>query len=191
MAHFRLKHSALFVLFLTLDVYGRAFDPLKPYRTDKPPIIDGKLDDVLWHQAPVVSGFKTFIPDFGRTMPESTHAYMAYDSDNLYFAFYCFDPEPSGIKAEMTARDNTRPHDWVCINLDSFNDQQSLYCFYVNPLGIQSDSRFAANNEDFSVDMIWYSAGQVNENGYVVEIQIPLKSIRYSSKNPVEMSIFF
>ncbi|MEK6565553.1 MAG: DUF5916 domain-containing protein [Bacteroidota bacterium] len=191
MTHFRLRHSALFVLLLTLDVHGRSLDPLKPFRTEKAPIIDGKLDDALWQQAPVVSGFKTFIPDFGRTMPESTHAYMAYDSDNLYFAFYCFDPEPSGIKAEMTARDNTRPHDWVCINLDSFNDQQSLYAFYVNPFGIQSDSRFAAGNEDFSVDMVWNSAGQITHDGYVVELQIPLKSIRYSSKNPVEMSVFF
>ena len=191
MTHFRLKHSVLFLLFLTLDVYSRALDPLKPFRTEKAPIIDGKLNDEIWQHAPFVTGFKTFIPDFGRVMPESTHAYMAYDGDNLYFAFYCFDPEPSGIKAEMTARDNIRPHDWVCINLDSFNDQQSLYAFYVNPLGIQSDSRFAAGNEDFSVDMVWNSAGQITEDGYVVELQIPLKSIRYSSKNPVEMSVFF
>ncbi len=191
MGEMRLRHSIFFVLFLTLDVYGRTSDPLKPFRAEKAPIIDGKLDDTLWQQAPMVSGFKTFIPDFGRVMPESTHAYMAYDSDNLYFAFYCFDSDPSGIKAEMTARDNTRPHDWVCINLDSFNDQQSLYAFYVNALGIQSDSRFAAGNEDFSVDMVWNSGGQITEDGYVVELQIPLKSIRYSSKNPVEMSVFF
>ena len=30
------------------------------------------------------------------------------------------------------------PDDFICINLDSFNDRQSLYAFYVNPLGIQT-----------------------------------------------------
>ncbi|MBI4429077.1 MAG: carbohydrate binding family 9 domain-containing protein, partial [Ignavibacteriales bacterium] len=124
-------------------------------------------------------------------MPESTLAYMAYDSKNIYFAFRCFDPDPATIKAEITARDNIRPHDWICINLDSFNDQQSLYAFYVNPLGIQSDSRYAAGNEDFSVDFVWYSAGQMDEQGYTIEMGIPLKSIRYADDNPVEMSVFF
>ncbi len=168
-----------------------AQDPIKPLRTSVAPVIDGSLDDHVWQDAPWVSGFKTFIPDFGKEMPESTHVLTAYDSENLYFAFRCFDPDPSTIKAEITSRDNIRPNDWVCINLDSFNDQQSLYGFYVNPLGIQADSRFAAGGEDHSVDYIWYSAGKVNNDGYTIEIQIPLKSIRYADKNPVEMGVIF
>ncbi|HEY4612267.1 MAG TPA: DUF5916 domain-containing protein, partial [Bacteroidota bacterium] len=166
-------------------------EPMKPIRASTAPVIDGKLDDSIWQQAPFVTGFRSFIPDFGKTIPESTVVYMAYDRENIYFAFKCFDPQPSLIKAEITNRDNMRPHDFICINLDSFNDQQSLYAFYVNPLGIQGDSRFAAGNEDFSVDLVWYSAGQIDSEGYNVEVQIPVKSIRYSDKNPVEMSLFF
>lgn len=166
-------------------------DLLLPVRTETPPVIDGKLDDPLWQQAPFVTGFRTFIPDFGHAMPESTVAYFAYDEENLYFAFRCFDPDPKSIKAEITSRDNLRPHDWVCINLDSFSDQQTLYALYVNPLGIQADSRFAAGVEDHSFDLIWYSAGQIDNEGYSVEMQIPLKSIRYADKNPVQMTVFF
>ena len=186
-------HRCFFLLLVsfTLCQHSFASEPLRPIRTETPPIIDGRLEDAVWQRAPFVTGFRTFIPDFGRVMPESTVAYMAYDSRNIYFAFRCFDPDPSTIKAEITARDNIRPHDWICINLDSFNDQQSLYAFYVNPLGIQSDSRYAAGSEDFSVDFVWYSAGQLDEHGCTVEMGIPLKSIRYADHNPVEMSVFF
>ncbi|HEX9009713.1 MAG TPA: carbohydrate binding family 9 domain-containing protein, partial [Holophagaceae bacterium] len=120
---------------------------LRPYKTDQPPVLDGRLDDPVWQHATRVTGFRTFIPEFGHLQAEETIAYMAYDRDNLYFAFRCFDPHPEKIKASVAKRDDMVRDDFVCINLDTFNDQQSLYAFYVNPLGIQGDSRFASNKE--------------------------------------------
>jgi hypothetical protein len=164
---------------------------LKPLRTDTPPVIDGRLDDTLWSEAPSVTDFLTFIPDFGKRQPERTVTYMAYDAENLYFAFRCLDDQRDQIKAAMARRDSILTDDFICINLDTFGDQQSLYAFYVNPLGIQADSRFASNQEDFNVDLVWYSAGRIDEQGYTVEIQIPLKSIRYNNRKRVEMAVFF
>jgi hypothetical protein len=164
---------------------------LKPLKTTRPPVIDGVLNDPVWAEAPSVTGFKTFIPDFGRDISENTVAYMAYDSENLYFAFQCCDREPDKIKATLAKRDDIKTDDMICINLDSFNDQQSLYALYVNPLGIQMDSRYASNKEDYSVDLVWYSAGRVHDQGYSIELRIPLKSIRYNSGERVEMGIFF
>jgi len=166
-------------------------EPLKPLKTDNPPEIDGLLDDNVWEKAPSVTGFKSFIPDFGKDLDFKTVVYMAYDEENLYFAYRCFDDESGKIKASINSRDNILDDDWVCINLDSFNDQQSLYAFYINPHGIQMDSRFAGGLEDRSVDFVWYSAGTLNDEGYTVEIQLPLKSIRFSNREPVEMSVFF
>jgi len=185
-----MKLTFIFISLLALQLIS-AEDKLKSVKTDNAPIIDGKLDDKIWKDALVVSGFKTFAPDFGKEGTEITVAYSAYDTENLYFAFRCFDKEPHKIKSSVSSRDNIRPDDWVCINLDSFYDQQSLYAFYVNPLGIQMDSRFASGQEDFSADFVWYSGGQKHSDGYSVEISIPLKSIRYSEENPVTMSIFF
>lgn len=116
---------------------------------------------------------------------------MCYDKENIYFAYICYDSEPDKIKASVTNRDNIRPDDWICLNLDTFNDQQGLYAFYVNPFGIQADSKATSNNEDLGMDFVWYSAGKIDADGYSVEIQIPLKSIRYASTNPVEMAVFF
>lgn len=168
-----------------------AAEPLKPLRTTTPPVIDGILNDELWEKSPSVTGFKTFAPDFGKDGSQRTVTSMAYDSENLYFAYRCLDTEPDKIKTSINSRDNMLQDDWICINLDSFNDQQALTAFYVNPDGIQADSKFSGNNEDFSGDLVWYSASKKNDSGYTVEVQIPLKSLRYSDKEPVIMSVFF
>lgn len=184
-----MKKSLSFLLLLSsLCLAGEA---LKPTRILTPPTIDGKLEEAEWKNVLSISTFKTFSPDFGKDASQKTVAYAGYDSQNLYFAFRCYDTEPDKIKTSVNSRDNIRSDDWVCINLDSFFDQQSLYAFYINPNGIQTDSRYAANIEDFSADFVWYSAGQMLPDGYSIEISIPLKSIRYSDANPVTMSIFF
>ena len=181
----------LFALCLLRPAPLPAHELLKPLRTATPPRIDGMLDDAAWQEAQPIGAFKTFIPDFGKDASEQTLAYMAYDAENLYFAFACRDRSPDRIKASMASRDTIMTDDFVCINLDSFNDQQALYAFYVNPLGIQGDSRFAGGVEDFSADFVWSSAGRLGPDGYVVEMRIPFKSIRYAGKDRVQMAIFF
>jgi hypothetical protein len=167
------------------------FAPLSPLRTDIPPVLDGVLDDAVWAKAPSETGFKTWRPDFGKDMHEKTIVYYAYDRENLYFAYRCYDSDPSKIKASVTARDTINQDDWICLNLDTFNDHQSLYAFYVNPLGIQGDSRFEGGAEDHTIDVVWYSVGRIDSEGYSIEVRIPFKSIRYRSREPVEMGIIF
>lgn len=178
-------------LMLAFTSSARATDPLLPLKITAPPSIDGKLDEAVWQSAPSVTGFKTFVPDYGQDMPDQTVVYYAYDRENLYFAFRCYDREPEKIKTSVTRRDNIRPDDWICINLDSFNDQQALYGFYVNPAGIQSDTRFASGAEDDGIDLVWYSAGNIDKEGYTIEVQIPFKSIRFANKDTVEMGVIF
>lgn len=158
---------------------------------DEPPVIDGLLDDAVWEESAQVSGLKSFTPDFGSDMPFKTIAYMAHDEENLYFAFKCYD-DPQQIKTSIAARDKIRDDDWICINMDSFNDRQTLYGFYVNPSGIQMDSRFAAGKDDDGIDVIWYSKGQIDDEGYTIEVRIPFKSIRYAVKDgKVNMGLIF
>jgi hypothetical protein len=188
MANWIILGCAVFLMALSGSAQEK-LEPLKPLKVENPPVIDGILDDPVWQNAPQETGFKTYHPDFGKDLEEKTVIFYAYDRENLYFAFRCFDSQPEKIKASISRRDSIRPDDWVCVNLDSFNDQQSLYAFYINPLGIQQDSRFEGGEEDFSVDIVWHSAGCIDDKGYAVEIKIPFKSIRFSHKEPVEMSI--
>jgi len=190
------SHSLILWIGLTLWIglplkATDGLEPLRPLRTENAPVIDGVLDDAVWQAAPQVKGFKTWHPDYGRDVAEDTTVYFAYDRENLFFAFRCFDSQPDRIKTSVTSRDSIMPDDWVCINLDTFYDQQSLHVFYINPLGIQGDSRFEGNQEDFSVDLVWYSEGRIDELGYAVEIRIPFKSLRFSNKDPVQMGVIF
>jgi hypothetical protein len=179
------------IVILAMPVRGHARDAVIPVKVTTPPEIDGVLDEEVWKDNPGITGFKTFIPDFGKELPFNTIVWLAYDEENIYFAFKCYDNEPDKIKVSMDARDKIRQDDWVCINLDSFNDRQTLYCFYANANGIQMDTRYAAGNEDLGIDMVWYSAGRINDEGYTVEVKLPLKSIRFSNREPVMMSAFF
>lgn len=176
------------IIFLSSPLLAQ--ESLTPMKTDTPPVIDGVLDEEIWQNAPMISGFKTFVPDYEKDMDQKTEVYMAYDEDNLYFAFKAFD-DPEKIKTSIAARDKIRDDDWICINLDSFNDHQSLYGFYINPNGIQMDSKFSAGRDDYGIDMVWYSAGQINEEGYFIEVKIPFKSIRYRNEDIVKMGVIF
>ena len=168
-----------------------AQDALVPLRAEPAPVIDGVLDDPAWKAAPSLTGFKTYLPDYGIPMADQTEVWYAYDAENIYFAFRCADSDPARIKTSVNARDRIRPEDWIGINLDSFNDRQALYTFYVNALGIQMDARFAANQEDFGFDAVWYSAGRIDGGGYSIEVRIPFKSLHYDSRNPVKMGVIF
>jgi hypothetical protein len=180
--------SGLFSILLAADP---VLAPVKPVRANEAPVIDGVLDEAIWQEAPSVSGFKTFVPDYGREMGHDTRVLMAYDAENLYFAFECFD-DPGLIKTSVAQRDKIRDDDWVCINLDSYDDKQSLYALYVNPSGIQMDTRYSNGQEDAGADFVWYSKATIHEKGYTIEIRLPLKSIRYSVRdNLVKMGVIF
>jgi len=170
---------------------GQIKTPIKPVKVSKPPVIDGILDEDVWKNNQGISGFKTFVPDYGKDIPFETIVWTAYDEENLYFAFRCIDPEPDKIKVSVDARDKIRLDDWVCVNLDSFNDQQALYCIYANANGIQMDTRFAAGKEDPGIDLVFYSAAKIDDKGYSVEFKLPLKSIRFTNKEPVMMAATF
>ena len=160
---------------------------LYPTKVTIPPQIDGYLNEPMWSNILKVSDFKTYSPDYGRNLSVSTECYMAYDQNNLYFAFNC--KEPGEIKSSIAGRDEITSDDLVCINLDTFGDQQNFYSFYINPEGIQADSRDTRTNQDFQFNALWDCESILNDNGYTVEVRIPLQSIRFPASNLVKMRI--
>ena len=156
------------------------------------PVIDGVLDDAAWAAGLKFDGFKTFKPDYGKDASQKTEAYIAYDAENFYFAFRCFDAEPGKIKAAVSKRDNIFQDDVAFINIDTFNDRQSAFAFIVNPLGIQGDGMVdVQGNLSTSFDAVWYSKGLIDDKGWTVEARVPLKSIRFPNKKVLTWRILF
>jgi hypothetical protein len=164
--------------------------PVAIYKTESPPVIDGKLNDPVWQSATRFDGFITFKPDYGKPTTEKTIVLMTYDRKNIYFAFDCRDSEPSKIKAAMSKRDSIDLDDWIGVVLDTFGDKQGGFLFSVNPLGVQLDGMINADgNGDASFDTIWQSKGTINNQGYCVEVSIPFKSLRYPFKKKITMGL--
>jgi len=171
---------------------GTALAPMEAPRADKPPLVDGKLDDPAWQSALRMGDFKTWQPDYGKEPRQKTEAYLLYDAENFYVAFRCYDTEPNKIKGNISKRDAMFSDDYAGFLLDMFNDRQNAYTFMINPLGIQGDGICNSDgNVDDKFDMVWYSKGQIDDQGYTVECRVPLQSLRFPSNKTIVIGVFF
>ncbi len=166
---------------------------LEPIRTTTPPAIDGVLDDAAWQGAPLpLTEWLTYNPLNGDKIAQETEVRAVYDDKYLYFAFRCLDPEPAGVRTNISRRDNMFNDDWVGFSLDSVGNGQTAYDHFVNPSGIQGDILTTPSaGENSAPDWVWNSAGKRTAQGYEVEVRIPLTSIRFKSGAEVRMGVLF
>jgi len=155
--------------------------PIKIVKFEKPPTIDGKLDDEIWKQAAVFKDFVQIRPGDNIEASKPTEVYVGYDAKTLYIAFKAFD-EGDKVRATVAKRDQVFEDDNVGFFFDTFNDQRKAFAAFFNPHGIQADATFTEQQgEDYSVDVLMESKGIITPEGYTVEIAIPFKSIRYTA----------
>ena len=165
-------------------------------RVAEPPKIDGVLDDVSWSQIqPMPTGdWVSYNPNRGDRMPDHfrTDVRVSYDDRNVYFAFHCHDNEPEKIRTTVSRRDRAFNDDWFAISLDSAGTGQSAYHLFINPSGSQMDAvNTSASGEQFDADVVWYSAARTVSDGYTVEVQIPLQTLRFAEADQVRMGLVF
>src|SRR5207237_2348674 len=185
---------ATVALFLTIAAPTADAQPRPEFRiarATQPPNIDGDLSDAVWESEPLNLGeWLSYNPLRGESGADRTDVYVAYDDRNLYFAFHCFDTEPDKIRTTISRRDNVFNDDWVGLSLDSAGTGQTSYHLIANPNGIQMDAlNTSSSGENWDADFIWDSAGKVTDDGYVVEIKLPLQSIRFARGDKVQMGI--
>lgn len=140
--------------------------------------IDAQLDDAGWEGATRIQGFVELQPREGAQPPVETEVLLAYDEANLYVAFLAKDPNPQAIRATLQPRDRLWSDDWVGVLLDPYGDASLGYYFVSNPIGVQGDLQMTPQREDSSIDFVYTTAGRVTEEGYVVEMAIPFRSLR-------------
>lgn len=162
-------------------------------RAAEPPKLDGILDDAAWTQPPMPTGqWVSYNPNRGDKMPDvyKTDVRVAYDDRNIYFAFHCFDDEPHKLRTNVAKRDAAFSDDWIALSLDSAGTGQAAYHLFSNPSASQMDAlNTSASGEQFDADMVWFSAARRTSDGYVVEVQIPLQTLRFAAANEVKMNL--
>jgi len=155
--------------------------------------IDGRLDEPAWVQAARLTGFSQFRPVDSRPAEERTEVLLWYSPSALHIGILAYDREPGSIRATVAERDKLDREDTVTIFLDTFLDRRRAFFFGVNPLGSQSDGVYSegqfnpgsmmGGSTDFNPDYIFDSKGRLTDEGYVVEVRIPFKSLRYPATN--------
>jgi hypothetical protein len=141
--------------------------------------VDGNIDPV-WSSADSVSDFFQLHPYYGQPPSHRTVAKVLTSPDALYCLMVCYDDGPHVQR--LTGLLDQSEGDVVSIMLDTFNDRQTAYKFAVSASGVRADCRLLddARNRDYSWDGVWFSGAKVYDWGYVVEIKIPYKSVRYN-----------
>lgn len=168
------------------DAAGRGISaekatPVSLPRFAHPPKIDGRLDDDVWKAAAIFKDFRQVQPSDAAPASKPTIVYMGRDADRLYIAFHAFD-DPRQVRATIAKRDAIFDDDIVGVYLDTFNDRRRAYVLLFNPLGVQADGIFTeGRGEDLSVDIVMESKGTLTDDGYVVEVAVPFKSLRYEA----------
>jgi hypothetical protein len=189
------KFLVVLILFACNAVRVRAQNrpELHAVRTSQPPKIDGILNDDVWQQAPLPMGdWSAYNPLRGGTTDQRTEVRIAYDDRYIYLGIHCFDSEPGKIRTTISRRDTPFSDDWFAFSLDSTGTGQTAYHLFVNPSGIQMDAlNTTASGEQFEADFLWDSASKIVDDGYTVEIRLPLQTIRFSGGDQVRMGILF
>ncbi len=171
---------SVFTLLCACASYGNDSIP----KLSKSIELDGLLEEPVWRNAKMINLAYETSPGENITAKYPTVAYLYEDGEFLYVGIVASDPEKETLRASYRDRDDIGDEDQVGIQIDTFNDQRRSYNFFVNPLGIQEDSISddVLDREDYSWNAIWYSAGQITEKGYSVELKIPFKILRFSNE---------
>lgn len=165
---------------------ARQLDVAAPVLASPDISIDGRLDEIAWERAAILTGFSQYEPVEGTPASEQTTVRMIVTEDALYFAIRAEDSS-GGVRATLTQRDGYgRSDDYVRVILDTFNDQRRAYVFMVNPYGVQGDGLWVEGGSgrfgdpiDWNPDFLWESNGRIDDAGYSAEIKIPLKTLRF------------
>ena len=188
------SHLSLLLYFvLTLCVFSQDKKSLQIERTQNAPKIDGILDDTVWQNAEIATGFTQIRPEIGNKLPneERTEVKLSYDDNAIYIAAYLYD-DPSKIMKQLTSRDNFGQSDFFLIALNPNNDSQNDTYFVVFSSGQQADA--IANptiGEDYGWNAVWESAVKINDDGWVVEMKIPYRALRFADQKEPTWGIQF
>ena len=152
---------------------------------DEIPTIDGVLDEAVWQKAGKASLHYVVRPFENTIPPVHTDVFFYEDGANLYVAYFAHDFEPDDIRVFLRDRDDTWGQDMVGVKIDTYGDGRLAYQYFVNPLGVQTDSieNEMTGNESASWNGIWQSEGRITDKGYIVEIAIPLRLMNFEETN--------
>jgi len=153
-------------------------------RVDEAPRIDGRMDEQVWQNLPLLTGFIQYMPHNGQAASQDTEARIGYDDRAFYIGVLCLDTDHDQIGRELRPRDDygDMNSDLLSVLINPYNDSLNSFYFVVSAAGVQADSKFSGDTSDQRWDAVWESAVAITREGWTVEIRIPFSTLRFSSR---------
>ncbi len=166
---------------------------------ERPPRLDGTLNDPLWQKATPITDFRQREPYEGQPATENTEVRILYTRDQIYFGIVCHDTAgPRGIVATQLRRDVTQElDDYFEIIIDSRRDRRNAYVFQIDPLGTQRDAlitdELAGDTQDGDPgwDGVWTSEAKIAPEGWTATVEIPFATLNFMRSRDVVWGVNF
>ena len=167
----------------TRDDRGRA--TVRAIRLDAPLQLDGRLDEAVYQDYRPFGDFVQVVPVAGNPSSERTDVWVTFDDENIYVTCRCWDSAPPEDWVINECRRDTaglRNNEHFGVMFDTFYDRRNGMIFYANALGARADYAVVdegSPNSDWNP--VWDVAGGEFDGGWILEMAIPFKSLRYTA----------
>lgn len=148
-------------------------------------VLDGRLDEGVWLDAPSNREFFEFSPRDDRDASLATSVRVAFDDTSLYVALSASDHDAIDIRAPFARRDKVfAEQDMFQLFIDASGERKSAQFIRINPRGAVGDGVYTeAEGEDFSPDFPFEVAANRNDDGWSAELRIPFTSLGYDGSD--------
>lgn len=164
-------------------------------RLATPIVFDGVPDEAAWRDINPLPMTQIW-PVAGAPVSVGSQVWLAYDDEFLYAAGRFVD-EPGGVSANTFFRDGWDGDDQFDLLVDSFNDDENLRRFSVNPLGALQDEEITNDGNmvggqwpgNLDWNTYWEARATRGEDYWTAEMKIPFSSLGFESGGDVVMGV--
>jgi hypothetical protein len=147
-------------------------------------VLDGRLDEDVWSNAPTITGFIQKDPDEGAPSSDRVDVSFAFDNGALYVGAR-MSAEHVPVQAPLGRRDDVPQSESISIALDTYFDHRTAYAFGVTASGTRLDCFFAADEEkcDPETNPVWMARTHAEQAGWTAEMWIPFSQLRFNLRD--------
>jgi Domain of unknown function (DUF5916) len=146
-------------------------------------IVDGRLDEAAWRQAPAITDFIQAQPRTGFPATDRTVAHVVYDDKAIYVGAFMYQKPPFMVPSLEWDFD-THDSDIFAVTFDTYLDRRNAFMWLINPDGAVKDGQVFNDSRD--ENLAWKGVIRVqtakSDSGWSVELQIPWTTLRFESK---------
>lgn len=182
----------LFILVGSLKVFSQDKPSLFIKKTTEMMTIDGYANETIWQNSTSAKNFHQFFPNDTSLAEGKTEVFVTYDDKNLYLLAICYDGIEGRYQTPSLRRDyRGGANDGIAFIIDTYQDNTNAFVFGINPFGVLREGLISNGGQDrhgsfsLSWDNKWIGEATIQEDRWVAEAAIPLKTLRFkdNSKN--------